>query len=258
MVIGCCNSRVSPEVIFDARPGELFVVRNVANLVPPYTPDGAQRASRPRSNSRCRRLRSSTSWCSATRNAAASAPLRRKPSRSRPAISSALDEADRARRESGRPARRHADGGLSRRARTRLCGQDARQPDDVSLRENPGRDAASCNCTRLISASPPARCRCSIARAANSSGRRRRACRDFQRAAVLIAQTKRPGFARPSYLDDCEAAYAAFFFAWISLRLISASAIWIALSAAPLRRLSDTHQSARPLSTVGSLRTRLT
>ena len=44
MVIGCCDSRVSPEVIFDADPGELFVVRNVANLVPPYTPDGAQRA----------------------------------------------------------------------------------------------------------------------------------------------------------------------------------------------------------------------
>ena len=44
MVIGCCDSRVSPEVIFDARPGELFVVRNIGNLVPPYTPDGAQRA----------------------------------------------------------------------------------------------------------------------------------------------------------------------------------------------------------------------
>jgi carbonic anhydrase len=41
MVIGCCDSRVSPEVIFDASPGELFVVRNVANLVPPYEREGA-------------------------------------------------------------------------------------------------------------------------------------------------------------------------------------------------------------------------
>jgi carbonic anhydrase len=40
MVIGCCDSRVSPEVIFDAGPGELFVVRNVANIIPPYAPDG--------------------------------------------------------------------------------------------------------------------------------------------------------------------------------------------------------------------------
>ena len=40
MVIGCCDSRVSPEVIFDSHPGEIFVVRNVANLVPPYNPTG--------------------------------------------------------------------------------------------------------------------------------------------------------------------------------------------------------------------------
>jgi carbonic anhydrase len=39
MLVGCCDSRVPPEVIFNARPGEIFVVRNVANLVPPYKPD---------------------------------------------------------------------------------------------------------------------------------------------------------------------------------------------------------------------------
>lgn len=40
MIIACCDSRAAPESIFDAGPGELFVVRNVANLVPPYEPDG--------------------------------------------------------------------------------------------------------------------------------------------------------------------------------------------------------------------------
>ena len=39
MVIACSDSRVDPGQIFDANPGEMFVVRNVANLVPPYEPD---------------------------------------------------------------------------------------------------------------------------------------------------------------------------------------------------------------------------
>ncbi|MCY3597036.1 MAG: carbonic anhydrase [Rhodospirillales bacterium] len=41
MVIACCDSRTAPETIFQTAPGELFVVRNVANLVPPHEPDGA-------------------------------------------------------------------------------------------------------------------------------------------------------------------------------------------------------------------------
>ncbi|MCH7817761.1 MAG: hypothetical protein IIC60_14455 [Proteobacteria bacterium] len=42
MVVGCCDSRVEPATIFDAGPGELFVARNVANIVPHYTPDRGQ------------------------------------------------------------------------------------------------------------------------------------------------------------------------------------------------------------------------
>jgi carbonic anhydrase len=45
MIIACCDSRAAPETIFDAGPGEIFVVRNVANLVPPYTPDGGHHAT---------------------------------------------------------------------------------------------------------------------------------------------------------------------------------------------------------------------
>lgn len=39
MVIACSDSRTDPQLVFDAAPGQLFVVRNVANVVPPYGPD---------------------------------------------------------------------------------------------------------------------------------------------------------------------------------------------------------------------------
>lgn len=40
MVIACCDARVDVSTIFDAEPGALFILRNVANLVPPYEPEG--------------------------------------------------------------------------------------------------------------------------------------------------------------------------------------------------------------------------
>ena len=39
MIISCSDARVDPSTIFNAKPGELFIVRNVANLVPPYAPN---------------------------------------------------------------------------------------------------------------------------------------------------------------------------------------------------------------------------
>lgn len=45
MVIACSDSRSGPETIFDARPGELFIVRNVAALVPVYAPDSRAHAA---------------------------------------------------------------------------------------------------------------------------------------------------------------------------------------------------------------------
>ena len=40
MIIACCDSRVDVSAIFDAGPGDIFIMRNVANLVPPFEPEG--------------------------------------------------------------------------------------------------------------------------------------------------------------------------------------------------------------------------
>src|ERR1700722_1520052 len=41
MVVACCDSRVDPSLILQCDPGDLFVVRNIANIVPPYEKDDA-------------------------------------------------------------------------------------------------------------------------------------------------------------------------------------------------------------------------
>ena len=40
LMIACCDSRVDPAIITDSRAGDIMVVRNLANLVPPYREDG--------------------------------------------------------------------------------------------------------------------------------------------------------------------------------------------------------------------------
>jgi hypothetical protein len=84
IVIACADSRVDPQMIFSAAPGEIFTVRNVANLVPPYAPNSDYHGTS------AAHLRARVGYrCSATRLRQVRALLR-DPILLRPAISSIL------------------------------------------------------------------------------------------------------------------------------------------------------------------------
>jgi carbonic anhydrase len=143
MVIGCCDSRVSPEAIFDAGPGELFVARNIANLVPPYTPDSAQRAMSAALEFAVQALKVkhivvlAHAQCGGIRAYAEEAePL------------SPVDH--RTGGQSGRSARRPLLDRVCYRTRADRRGEDARQPDDVSLRAAPRPDGRIAIARRLL------------------------------------------------------------------------------------------------------------
>jgi len=84
MIISCSDSRVDPETIFSAMPGEMFVVRNVANLVPPYETGGKFHGVSSAIEFAVLNLRVKNLIIMATRAAAASKPRSTRTPRSRP------------------------------------------------------------------------------------------------------------------------------------------------------------------------------
>ena len=171
MVIGCCDSRVSPEVIFDVGPGELFVVRNIANLVPVYQPDGGAHGVSAAleyavqvlkvkhivvlGHAQCGGIRAFVDkidpltpgdfigkWMA----------MFIKPGESR------------------RATRPRDDAGFCHPDREGRGVPQPGKPDDVSVRAENWSSETSCICTAPISASPRARCSCSIRTRRNFAG----------------------------------------------------------------------------------------
>ena len=74
LVVACCDSRVDPALVLDCAPGDLFVIRNVANLVPPAENQGHYHGTSAALEFGVRNLGCNTSSCLDTRNAAVSTP----------------------------------------------------------------------------------------------------------------------------------------------------------------------------------------
>ena len=227
MVIACCDARVDVSAIFDAEPGSLFIMRNVANLVPPYEPEGKYHGT-----------------SAAVEYAATALKV--------PHIivlgHSHCGGVDTYRRGVRDKVPEH---GFIGRWLTLLDGLEAGRErhlrlwrrDGVRIRGRALIDRQS----RHVSLHPEAvkEGLLALARAAFRS-RQRENC---------SASSRRAGASRRSASLETRKRQAA---RSSRLRLMIVSAICTVLSAAPLRRLSDTTQKDSPLSSVWSSRMRLT
>ena len=171
MVIGCCDSRVSPEVIFDARPGR--TVRGAQRRQPGAAVRDRRHLSRRLGGAGVRRRRAQGQ----AHRRARPRPLRRRAGlcRGRRAALARrfhrpLDVADGAGRRKGRPARQHVARRISGAAGEGVGRQHARQPDDVPAAAQADRARRGDAARRLFRRGDRASFRCSTRRPA-SSGR---------------------------------------------------------------------------------------
>ena len=259
MVIGCCDSRVSPEVIFDAGPGELFVVRNVANLVPVYQPDGGAHGVSAALEYAVQVLRVKHIVVLGHAQCGGIRAFIDKIEPLSPGdfigrwMSMFIKPGEKVEQ---RDHETMADFTIriEKAAVFRSLENLMTFPFVRTLAERGELNlhgayfgVAEGSLFVLDQAAKEFR---SVREAANVQ-----ASGEVERAA-LRRSIRAPRFTA-AHSPMPAPRHAAFFLALISLRLIRHSAIWIAFSAAPLRRLSDTHHSTRPFSTVASSRMRL-